>query len=316
MIRSPLKMRAASITVIVAVLAASAVRGDDVVEDRGPAGQQPIATEVGTLFDHRTFDRALLESPPLGTVRADAVPDVIESRLAPLRQRADARIAAVDRIVGLSDAQRKKLEIAVQSDMRRLVDAVVEARATYANRTITTDPRTGGYDEAGQKLFQEMSQDSQRCRQLMQNAFGPESLLAKVVVGTLDEPQARAYAAVMRERATCRWNAVVAAGLTAFDDQLGLTQKQHDSIAAVLVADPPPVDDEALPVPAAVVVADRLASLGDEKLATLLDPRQQKLVAAVAKGRPVAAGDDVAVAEAGVRVEAAPAVGGFRIEVR
>lgn len=299
---------------VMAALAGAATCGDDVIEEQGPVnrrGRQPMATDLGTMFDAQTLGRKLADWNGQLTVRADALPDVIAGRLAPLRQRADERIAAVDRIVGLSDAQRKKLETAAQSDMRRLVDAVVEARATYAGRMTAFDPNTGRYDQDSLKLMQEMSQDSQRCRQLMQEAFGPQSLLARGVVSTLDEAQAQTYAAVMRERAICRWKAIVAAGLTAFDDRLGLTQKQHDSITAVLVADPPPADDEARPVAAAVVVAGRLASLGDEKLATLLDPRQQKLVAEVAQGRPMAAG-----VGGGAQFVGGNAVGGVRIEVR
>lgn len=301
---------------VVAALFSSAVRGDDIVANQVPVHRRGThTTELGTLFDTQVFGRSL-DADAKGTPRSDALPDAIARRLAPLRQRAVAQIAAIDRIVMLSDAQRKKLEIAVRSDMQRLVDAVVEARATFANRTITTDPSTGQFDEAGMKLMQAVSQESNRCRQLMQQAFGPQSLLAKVVVGGLDEKQAEIYAAAMRERAICRWKAVVAAGLTAFDDRMGLTQKQYDAVTAKLVADPPPLDDEFSPMPAAVIVAKRLTSLGDEKLVTLLDPRQRQLVAAVAKSWSAAAGGGVAVAEGDAAVEPSPAVNEFRIEVR
>lgn len=307
---------------VVAALFSSVVRGDDIVADQVPVRRRGThSTELGMLFDTQVFGRSL-DADAKGSPRSDALPDaitlpdLIARRLAPLRQQAVTRIAAVDRIVRLSDAQRKKLEIAVRSDMQRLVDAVVESRATFANRTITTDPSTGQFDEAGMKLMQAVSQESNRCRQLMQQAFGPQSLVAKVLVGGLDEKQAEIHAAAMRERAICRWKAVVAAGLTAFDDRMGLTQKQYDAVTAKLVADPPPLDDEFSPIPAAVIVAKRLTSLGDEKLVTLLDPRQRQLVAAVAQSWQAAAGGGVAVAEGDAAVEPAPAVDEFRVEVR
>lgn len=315
MIPSCRMMRSLCVAGLLAALAGS-VRGDDVVvAEQPPVGrpqQQAFTADVAQYFDSHVFSLADAMARG-GNMPTGGAEEMIAARLAPLRQRADARIARVDRVVGLSDAQRKKLEIAAQSDMRRLVDAIVEARGRYAGRIVTRDPRTGGFDEAGQQLMQEASQDWERCRQLVHDAFGPQSLLAKVVVSTLDEQQARTYAAVMRERSVCRWKAVVAAGLTACDGQMGFTQKQYDAVTALLVADPPPLEDDAMATGSAVLaVVRRLALLGDEKLATLLDPRQRQLVALVAQQ---AAGGNGVVAEGHVQAGGAGAVGEFKIEV-
>ena len=268
-------------------------RGDDVAVEEQPDGRpamrgmrgMPAEYDLGQMFDAQAF----LIGPGNAAARG------LESA----QRRAAARIAIVDRIVGLSEKQRKKLETAAQSDLRRLSDEVAELRAKYAGRKVKMDPRNGGLDEAGQTAMQQAQEDGQRCRQLVQGACGPDSLLAKVVVGTLDEEQANRYSTVMQGRATCRWKAVVAAGLNYLDGHVGLAQKQHDAIAALLVADVPMIDDDAAasPVPAAIQVSQRIEALGAEKIATILDPRQARMVSQVAGQWAMQADGNVAVDE-------------------
>jgi hypothetical protein len=213
---------------------------------------------------------------------------VVTQRLEPVRQRLEAKITAVDRIVGLAEKQRKKLEIAAQSDLRRLTDAVAEAREKYVGRTLNMDPRNGGFGAEAQKVFAEVQQDAARCRELIGQAAGPTSLLAKVITGTLDEPQAAKYKAVMDGRRDCRWKASVATFLGQLDETLGLTQKQHDALTAALLASPPAAEElvgaggPAQLQPTAFLVATRLAAAvgGDAQLAAVLDPRQRAAVAA------------------------------------
>jgi hypothetical protein len=293
--KSGLRHLRAVLSLVAITVCGAGVRADDVAVEEQPeaqrfglvhAGAMP-GYDLGQLFDSQAFGgpmgmAVMIDGGAAGAANQAAADDEIAQRLEPVRRRAEAKIDTVDRIVGLADKQRKKLEIAAQSDLRRLSDAVAEARAKYAGRTVKVDPRTGGFDEAGQKAMQEAGEDAQRCRQLIAAAGGPESLLAKVLVGTLDEPQATKYAAVMQGRAACRWKAVVAAGLARFDDQMGFTQKQHDAITALLVADVPALEDQAAgPLPAGMLLTQRLQALGDDKLGAILDPRQRSMIAAL-----------------------------------
>lgn len=300
MIRQHGRLGAVTLAAVAVAGGAVVVRGDDVVLEDQPGGQ-PVwrgapagggVYDLGMQFDAQAFGgpTEIDESGLVVDVADDdeanpkRVEDALARRLAPAERRAAARITTVDRIVGLSAAQRKKLEVASQSDLRRLVDTVAEARAKYAGRKLKVDPRTG-LDAAGQQEVQQANADGQRCRRLIQAAAGPESLLAKVMTGTLDEQQAEHYAAVMRARAACRWKAVVAAGLVQVDDQAGFTQQQHDAVTALLVADVPPAEEESptrAGLPAGLAVARRLVALGDEQLAAILDPRQRQVVALLA----------------------------------
>lgn len=287
--KSGLRHLRAVLSLVAMAVCGAGVRGDDVAVEEQPEAQPGGLVfrgampeyDLGQVFDSQAFGgpmgmAVMINGGAAGGANQATAADEIAQRLEPVRRRAEAKIDTVDRIVGLSDKQRKKLEIAAQSDLRRLSDAVAEVRAKYAGRTVK-------FDEAGQKAIQQMVEDAQRCGQLIEAAGGPESLLAKVLVGTLDEPQATKYAAVMQGRAACRWKAVVAAGLAQCDDQMGFTQKQHDAVAALLVADVPALEEDqaASPLPAGMQVAQRLQALGDDKLGAILDPRQRSMIAAL-----------------------------------
>lgn len=287
-------------TVGLVMLATTAGRADDVVVDEvdgeeanGPglafAGRGEF--ELIQNFDSQAFADGrgvMVWMGDDGNGRQQPADNaaVVKQRLEPVRQRLEAKITAVDRIVGLEDKQRKKLEIAAQTDLRRLTDAVAEAREKYVGRTLKMDPRNGGFGAEAMKAFAEVQQDAARCRELIGQAAGSDSLLAKVITGTLDEPQAAKYKAVMDGRRDCRWKAAVATFLSQMDETLGLTQKQHESLTAALLAAPPAAEElldgnPAQPQPAGQLVAAQLTAAlrKDAKLAAALDPRQQAAVA-------------------------------------
>jgi hypothetical protein len=187
--------------------------------------------------------------------------------------------------VGLDAKQRQKLEIAAQSDLRRLAATVAEARAKYVGKALKLDPGNGFGPEV-QRAIQDLQQDATLCRELIAQAAGAGSLLAKVVPDTLDDEQATKYQAVMDGRRDCRWQAAVATVLARLDETLGFTQRQHDALAAALLAAPPAADEleggsPLQPEPAVGLVATRLTAAvsGDATLAALLDPRQRAAVA-------------------------------------
>jgi hypothetical protein len=289
---------------MLAVLAMSAGRADDVVVEEGGgdevrAGQGMVfvgggGADLVQMFDSQAFagghgfGMAVMmdeQGQVAGQPPADNDAQVAQL-LEPVRQRLEVRIKTVDRIVGLTEKQRKKLEIAAQSDLRRLTDTVAEARAKYAGRTLKMDPRNGGFGVEAQKTMQEVQEDATRCRELIGQAAGSGSLLAKVITGTLDEAQATKYTAVMDGRRDCRWKAAVAGVLSQLDETLGFTQKQHEALTAALLAAPPSADELAGGGPAqtesaVLLVATRLEAAvgGDAKLAAVLDPRQRAVVA-------------------------------------
>lgn len=132
-------------------------------------------------------------------------------------------------------------------------------------------------------MIQEVREDAARCRELIGQAAGAGSLVAKVVPDTLDDEQTAKYQAVKDGRRDCRWQAAVATVLAQLDETLGFTQRQHDALTAALLATPPAADEleggsPLQPEPAVGLAATRLAAAvrsGDPTLVPLLDPRQR-----------------------------------------
>ena len=135
-------------------------------------------------------------------------------------------------------------------------------------------------------MIQEVREDAARCRELIGQAAGAGSLVAKVVPDTLDDEQTAKYQAVKDGLRDCRWQAAVATVLDRLDETLGFTQRQHDTLTAALLAASPAADEleggsPLQPEPTVGLAATRLAAAvsGDTSLAALLDPWQRAALA-------------------------------------
>jgi hypothetical protein len=125
---------------------------------------------------------------------------------------------------------------------------------------------------------------------MITGAFGPAALLSKVLGDTLDDRQRATYEEAMAARRGGVWKALIGAALAANDGVLGLTQRQHEEVETLLMADVPRLTAESAgrralgtAVSPVGLVMLRLDQAGDEKLGPLLDPRQRAVVAALAK---------------------------------
>jgi hypothetical protein len=155
--------------------------------------------------------------------------------LAYVRGIGDDRLARIDAICGLTDAQRRKLRLAMESDVRRLAEEIEPVRTKYAGVVVNLG------DQEGQRKWQEFQQDAQRCRQLFQGLLDEESLFAKVLPTTLDAEQQARLTAEIAARRSYRWRAIVAGAMRKYDDTLGLDQRQHDEIEKLLLEREPPL---------------------------------------------------------------------------
>lgn len=149
------------------------------------------------------------------------------------RAIAEKRLARIDDACELTDAQRRTLRLAIESDIRRFAAEVDEIRATYAGVRVNLN------DPEGQKKWQLFQQDVQQCRQRLRGLFDAGSLFAKVLPTTLDERQVAGIEGEQRARRSFRWRAMVVSVVLKLDDMLGLNQQQHDLIEAALIASEP-----------------------------------------------------------------------------
>jgi hypothetical protein len=224
---------------------ACAARADDdqdLIEDPVAAGlvrQQAQALDLASNFDANLFEQAnglvlrgggrLRRPSPTGITE----PPQASPALARLRQRGQEQLERVERSSRLSADQRTRLQLALESDARRIAAEIDATRARYAAVTVKLD------EPAGQRKWQEFQQDIQRCRTQLQQAFGKDSLFSDLLGEMLDERQQADLAREAQERRAFRWRAIVAAELLKMDGTLGLNEAQHGVIERLLLAAEP-----------------------------------------------------------------------------
>lgn len=230
-------------TAVAVALIGAVVRGeDDRAVDDVPAAvlqiqqqQQANRVDLGAQFDQNVFQQAgggfrvstgrRRPSPTGGD--ADQVPEAATLTIA--RKLGDDRLAQIDSVCNLTDAQRRKLRLAMESDVRRLAEAIEAERRKYQGVEVHFG------DQAGQRKWQQFQQDVQQCRQRLQGLFDADSLLTKVLPTTLDAEQYTRLTAENAARRSALWRGLVAAAMHTYDDLLGLDQRQYDEIEKLLL---------------------------------------------------------------------------------
>ena len=149
------------------------------------------------------------------------------------RSLGEKRLERIAASCDLTDAQRRKLRLAMESDIRRFAAVIDAMRAKYAGTRVNLN------DQEGQKKWQQFQQDVQECRQLLRRLFDSGSLFAASLPATLDPAQVEGIDVEIKARRSFRWRTMVVSTLSKMDDMLGLTQAQHDLLATALLANEP-----------------------------------------------------------------------------
>jgi hypothetical protein len=151
------------------------------------------------------------------------------------QQAGAARLARIDAICGLTDAQRQKLRLAMESDIRRVAEEIDGERRKYQGVEVNFN------DQAGQRKWQEFQQDVARCQRRLRELGDSASLFGKVLDTTLDSDQRARLRDEIESRRDARWRSMVASFLVRGDEVLGLDQRQHEEIEKLLLEKRPPL---------------------------------------------------------------------------
>lgn len=234
--------------------AAGRAADDRVVEAPRPAAQQ--AEENQHLIDLGVnFDANLFEQQGNGWVLRGGNGLQVQGRLvingrvvvgggrdappaesptfARARALAEKRLGRIDDAIGLTPVQRQRLQLAIESDIRRFAAEIDDVRGRFAGARVNLN------DQEGQKTWHRFQQEVQQCRQRLRGLFDDGSLFAKVLPTTLEPGQLAAIEAEARARRTFRWRAMVAATLVKMDEALGLDERQHELVERTLLAREP-----------------------------------------------------------------------------
>jgi hypothetical protein len=217
---------------------------DDIVVDEDPvaAVRQQNLIDLGTNFDSNLFEQqgnswALRSGAGQKSSPLPASPALGRARELGLR-----RIERIEASCTLTESQRSRLMLAVESDARRFAAEVDAVRAKYAGREVDLN------EPAGQREWNSFQQDVGKCRSKLSSLFDESGLLTKVLPTILDERQLATVTAERAARRSFHWRAIVLEAMTKLDESLGLDQRQHDVLVAELLGREPPLRIEEHPV--------------------------------------------------------------------
>lgn len=175
--------------------------------------------------------------------------------------RMKLQISEIDRVCGLSEEQKRKLQLAGGGDTKRFFDEVEVVRRKFLE--VRKD----------QNAFNNIWQEIQPLQAKMAaGLFGVSSLFAKTLRRTLSTEQGARYEAVENERRKYHYEAMVEAALAMLENSIPLRGEQHEALVKLLLEQTAP--------PAAsgqqeyYYVMYRLATLPEEQVRPLVNDHQ------------------------------------------
>ncbi|AGA27737.1 hypothetical protein [Singulisphaera acidiphila] len=189
---------------------------DDEVEEEShsqmPGIGQPFMIAEAN-FDHVVF----------GNARNSA------TALARLETLVKLKIDEVDQVARLTDAQKKKLELASRGDIKRFFDQVEEKRKAF--QLVRND----------QQKYAAFYQQLNPLRQAFsQGLFGEDSIFTKTLKKSLDEGQIVEYGNLGRQRRALSQEARIGRVLAILDHSVGLDVAQRRKLMKLIIEETRP----------------------------------------------------------------------------
>lgn len=206
-----------------------------------------------------------------------------------LKKSFEPQLTRLDRYCGLSAEQHRLLQLALESDIRRVAEDVDRDRRKYIGATVNL------VDQAGQQKWNQLHQDIQRCRQAIQRFDqGADGLFWKARDSVLTAPQRTKANAEIEARLASRWKAVVNVALSRWDEVLGLDRQQFDELERLLLEKRPSlrVNSGALPglgggaqlfQMSQSLAGMALADIGEQRVRKVVNDRQWTLLSRAAQ---------------------------------
>jgi hypothetical protein len=234
------------------VLGAERARGADDVVVRDVAAAQPLAPNVA------------VKAEPLSVVDQWLFPeDQTAAKRATWEPQLAGQLAELRRCCNLSDAQAKKMALAMQRDVEQFFATVEQLRERFP------DTDKADIEEVTREMYplQMRANTGELC--------GPDSFFEKTLPRVLDDEQLSTYRAIVNERLRGRYLAAIDASLLDVDESISLDSRQHDTLRRLLA-------EQSLPrtVPTGRnrirLIMYRISQLPDDHLKPLFDERHWK----------------------------------------
>lgn len=179
----------------------------------------PQAAAAGFMIEESNFDQWIFQGSPNA--------DVGKARI---RAFLNLKVDELSRICQLTSAQKQKLMLAGQGDIKRFLDQVEVVRKKFLKV------------QRDQEQFNQIWQDISPLQQKQTaGLFGTTSFLAKTINTTLTDAQSKQVADVENERNRYRFQSAIDLTLVSLESSIGLNAEQHEELAALLLEGEPPL---------------------------------------------------------------------------
>ncbi len=222
-------------------------------QDDWDAVEEPVNQPVVNHFQLPPFDQWVLGGQSPAQIRQT------------LLSRASMRLDSISQSYDLSDAQRKKLELAARGDIKRFFRQADEVRSKFDK-----------LKDDQQKLNEIVQAVQPLQTKLRGSFFGDDSLLSKTIKTTLTGKQAELYEGRQRERRRFAYEAKIAFALVTLEQGVPLREEQREQFTQVLLEETEPPRSFGQQV--VYEVFYQAATIDEEKLEKIFDRAQWKAI--------------------------------------
>lgn len=258
---------------------------DDAVENRAGASPQSVDVDLGENFDRNAFDAGSYggstaltarSRPPDNAAAVEPARAAESPTISKVRALAEPQFKRIAAMVDLSEPQARKLRLALESEIIRASDEIELHRRKYLGVVLSGNWQQ---DPKQRQLMEQWQKDIGWCRDRMRQSCGDGSFFAKAVPTTLDADQHARLADAIDGRLDCLWRSIVALQMLRFDASLGLDQRQHEALEALLVETRPALQHVfgtagRIQLHADTLIRLAVLEIGNERLRAAVSERQ------------------------------------------
>ena len=213
------------VSLLGALLAARPLRGSD-----DTVGEEKEADQQQNQFQTIALDQQMQQMIGGGNGHGSEV--VRTKAMAHL----ELEIDSLDEACGLSDAQRDKLTLAARLEAAAAMQLFEAFQRRYSGRTVDFQTREG------QETWQQFHRELNEIQRATSRSGSARHLPGRVVGSLLDDRQRDAWRAEAASRRASQWRRHMDGGLAILESSVGMTDRQHEAIVALLMEDPPRID--------------------------------------------------------------------------
>lgn len=264
------RMALVVVSLLGALLADRPLRGSD-----DTVGEEKEAHQQQNQFQTIALDQQMQQM--IGDGSGRGIEGVRTKAMAIL----ELEIDSLDEACALSDAQRAKLTVAARLEAAAAMQLFEAFQRRYAGRTVDFQTREG------QETWQQFHRELNEIQRATSRSGSARHLPGRVVGSLLDDRQRDAWRAEAASRRASQWRRHMDGGLAILESSVGMTDRQHEAIVAMLMEDPPRIDMGR----AREMFGDQnpflcwyaLSRLDQDRLEAIFDARQWKRVSTIVR---------------------------------